>query len=177
MKRAIVFLCSLSLLAVLSGCAKTVADKKVVSLHYTGTLADGTQFDTSVGKEPLEFMVGTKSMIPGFEKAVMGMKVGEKKKFEIKAVDAYGEHDPQRVEEVPMASFPEGMKLEKGLMLSSGSVPWPVTVAEVKEKTVLVDYNHPLAGKNLTFDIEIVKIRDATRDELTSAAAPQAKAQ
>jgi len=176
MKRAIGFFLSVSLLFALSGCAQKAADKKMVSINYTGTLADGSTFDTSVGKEPLEFMVGAGQMIPGFEKAVLGMKVGEKKKFEIKAADAYGEYDKSAVQEVPMESFPKDTKLVKGMQfgVQTEAGPMAVTISEVKEKSVMVDFNHPLAGKDLTFDIEVMKIRDATKDELASMAAPAA---
>lgn len=178
MKRAIRVLPILCLLVLLAGCAKTVADKKVVSLHYTGTLTDGTQFDTSVGGEPLEFMVGTDSMIPGFEKAVLGLKVGDKKKFEIKAADAYGERDDAAIQEVPRESFPEDTKLEKGMQfgVQTESGTMPLTIVEVKDKSVMVDFNHPMAGKDLTFDVEIMKIRDATKEEL-AAVTPQVGAQ
>jgi FKBP-type peptidyl-prolyl cis-trans isomerase 2 len=173
MKRAIYLLSAFSLLLLLSGCGKpTVSAKKMVSLNYTGTLADGTQFDTSVGRDPLEFLVGTGSMIPGFEKAVMGLKAGDKKKFEIKAAEAYGEYDKTAVQEVPKESFPKDMKLEKGTQLGvqTQSGTMPVVIAEVREKTVMVDFNHPLAGKDLTFEIEIMKIRDATKEELAATA-------
>ncbi len=164
--------------AALAGCAATVGDKKVVKIKYKGTLSNGSVFDSSEGKQPLEFMVGGGQIIPGLESAVKGMKVGEKKKITIKAADAYGDYDQRALQEVPKESFPTDMKLEAGLELVAQTAmgPVPVRIAEIRDKTVMVDFNHPLAGKDLTFDVEIVSVRDATKDELAKIQPPAAQA-
>lgn len=132
-----------------------------VRLHYTGTLSDGSEFDSSRGRDPLEFEVGSGQIIPGLDKAIPGMTVGDTKKVEIPAVEAYGEPDPQARQDVPRAEIPDDIPLEVGLQLQvqtqTGQV-MPVTVHEVTEETVTLDANHPLAGKDLTFDIELVSI-------------------
>jgi len=140
--------------AIVSCAPATVQEKKVVQISYTGTLADGSVFSQSDKDKPLEFLVGGGRIIPALEKALVGLKVGDKKKISVKAADAYGDYDKAALQEVPNG-------------------PYPVKIAEVKEKTVVVDFNHPLAGKDLTFDVVVVKIRDATAAELAPAA-PQA---
>ncbi|MFZ7093489.1 FKBP-type peptidyl-prolyl cis-trans isomerase [Primorskyibacter sp. 2E233] len=132
-----------------------------VRIHYTGTLQDGSTFDSSAGRDPLEFTVGTGQVIPGFDKAVSGMTVGDKKKVEIPADEAYGHPNPEAMQAVPRAEIPADIPLEVGLQLQvqtpTGQV-MPVTVTEVTETEVTLDANHPLAGKDLTFDIELVEI-------------------
>ena len=132
-----------------------------VRIHYTGTLSDGSTFDSSAGRDPLEFTLGTGQVIPGFDKAVDGMAVGEQKKVEIPADDAYGAHDPNGLQSFPRDKVPEDLPLDIGtqLQLSTPSgQPVMVTVAEVTEEEVILDANHPLAGKDLTFEIELVEI-------------------
>lgn len=132
-----------------------------VKVHYHGTLRNGETFDSSNGREPLEFTVGSGQVIKGFDEGVKGMQVGEKKKVEINAEDAYGEKDERNVIEFPKDQFPEDMKPEVGmqLMLSNGQGQnFNVTVVEVKDDTVVLDANHPLAGQDLIFDIELVEI-------------------
>ncbi len=167
------------------GCAPvTVKDKKVVSMSYKGTLSDGSVFSQSDKDKPLEFMVGAGKLIPALEKELLGMKVGDKKKITVKAADAYGEYDQGAVQEVPKEKFPAGTTFTVGeqFYVQTPNGPFPVKIAGVKDKTVLVDFNHPLAGKDLTFDVEIVKIRDATKEELGQVAgqaqpAPQSTTQ
>ena len=157
------------------GCAPvTVKDKKVVSMSYKGTLADGTVFGQSDKDKPLEFMVGAGKLIPALEKSLLGMKVGDKKKITLKAVDAYGDYDNSALQEVPKDKFPKDATFSVGerFVVQTPTGPYPVKIAEVKYKTVVVDFNHPLAGKDLTFDVEIVKIPEATKEELAQAAAP-----
>jgi peptidylprolyl isomerase len=159
------------------GCAQaTVKDKKVVSMNYKGTLSDGSVFGQSEKDKPLEFIVGAGKLIPALEKGLLGMKVGDKKKITIKAADAYGEYDKGALQEVPKDRFPKDATFTVGeqFLVQTPNGPFPVKIAEVKDKTVVVDFNHPLAGKDLTFDIEIVKIRDATKEELAQLAAPAA---
>jgi len=132
-----------------------------VKVHYTGRLTDGTVFDSSEGRDPLAFQVGAGMMIVGFDKAVDGMKVGDKKTAEIPAAEAYGEKSEEMLFDVPRANLPEDMEVEVGMPLAmqqSDGSPVPVIVAEIKGDTVVIDANHELAGKDLVFDIEMVEI-------------------
>jgi len=132
-----------------------------VKVHYTGRLLDGTQFDSSAGRAPLEFVVGEGQMIKGFDTGVEGMAIGEKKTLQISPNDAYGERDEERIIEFPLSNVPEDMKLSPGMQLTlrdQHGNPVPVTVAELKEDLVILDANHFLAGKDLVFDIEVVEI-------------------
>lgn len=130
-------------------------------LHYTGTLDDGTVFDTSEGREPLQFTLGSGEIIPGLDQGVQGMTVGETRSVRVEAADAYGEHDPARVQAVPLSQVPDDIPTETGTQLqvqtSSGQV-MNVTVAGKTDDELLLDTNHPLAGKALTFDVELVEI-------------------
>jgi peptidylprolyl isomerase len=132
-----------------------------VKVHYNGKLRNGETFDSSEGKEPLEFTVGGGQVIKGFDQGVMGMHVGDKRTVEIDVADAYGEKNEEMVIEFPKAQFPPDMKPEAGmqLMMNNGEgQSFPVLVKEVKEDSVLLDANHPLAGEDLVFDIELVEI-------------------
>lgn len=132
-----------------------------VKIHYTGTLDDGTQFDSSADKDPLEFELGRGSVISGFEKAVEGMAVGDSKSVRIEADDAYGHRSDQLVQEVPRSNLPDTLTPEVGMALQSSSPDGQValfTVVAVTEETFTVDGNHPLAGQALSFDIELVAI-------------------
>ncbi|MDE1724679.1 MAG: peptidylprolyl isomerase [Thaumarchaeota archaeon] len=133
-----------------------------VRIEYTGTLDDGTIFDSSTehGK-PLEFEVGSGQVIKGFDDAVIGMMEGEEKQFSISPTDAYGEHDPTLVQKVPREIFPPEAELVPGLLFEAGlptGEKVPATITEVQEGFVSVDLNHPLAGKRLTFRIKISSI-------------------
>lgn len=133
----------------------------VVKVHYTGKLTSGDQFDSSVGREPLEFTVGAGQMIKGFDAAMPGMAVGDKKTVNIAAAEGYGEKDPNAVIEFPKENVPEDMKLEKGMNLTltnQEGQPFPVVVTDVKDDVVVLDANHFLAGQELVFDIELVEI-------------------
>lgn len=131
-----------------------------VKIHYKGTLSDGSVFDSSEGREPLEFTVGSGEIIPGLDTALEGMEVGEEKTVEIAADEAYGQHDPNGRQEIPRSQIPEDIPLDIGtalqMQLPDGRA-MPVTVAEVSEETVVLDANHPLAGKDLTFEVEMVE--------------------
>ena len=133
-----------------------------VKIHYTGTLDDGTQFDSSAGREPLEFELGGGQVIPGFDKAVEGMMVGDSKKVRIDPEDAYGQRHEQLVHEVPRSALPDDLTPEVGMALQAngpeGQIMQFVLVA-VAADTVTLDANHPLAGQALSFDIELVEIR------------------
>jgi peptidylprolyl isomerase len=136
----------------------------VVRVHYTGRLTDGTQFDSSEGREPLEFTVGAGQMIKGFDDGVVGMNVGDKKVLNISATEAYGERDEQAIIEFPAANIPADMKLEPGMQLTlrnQHGQPVPVVVLEVQAEVVIMDANHMLAGKELVFDVELVEILEA----------------
>lgn len=133
----------------------------VVRVHYTGKLTNGEQFDSSAGREPLEFTVGAGQMIKGFDNAMPGMSVGEKKTINILPADAYGEKDEQAIIEFPKANIPKDMKLEAGMQLqlrNESGQPFPVTVKEIKDDVIILDANHSLAGKELVFDIELMEI-------------------
>ncbi len=132
-----------------------------VRIHYTGTLSDGSTFDSSAGRDPLEFTLGSGQVIPGFDKAVDGMTVGDQKTVEIPADDAYGQRDPNGMQSFPRDKVPDDIPLDIGtrLQLSTPSgQPVMVTVSEVTETEVILDANHPLAGQDLTFEIELVEI-------------------
>jgi peptidylprolyl isomerase len=132
-----------------------------VKVHYTGKLTNGEQFDSSNGREPLEFTVGAGQMIKGFDAAIPGMSVGDKKTINIPAADGYGERDPQAVIEFPKENVPEDMQLEPGMPLTltnQHGQPVPVIVVEVKDDIIILDANHFLAGQELVFDVELVSI-------------------
>ncbi len=133
----------------------------VVKVHYSGRLTDGTLFDSSEGREPLEFTVGAGQMIKGFDAGVLGMAIGEKKTLQIAAEDAYGMRDEEAIIEFPSENIPEDMKLEPGMQLTlrnQNGQPVPVIVLDVKEDVVIMDANHMLAGQDLVFDVELVEI-------------------
>lgn len=137
-----------------------------VKVHYHGTLRTGETFDSSEGREPLEFTVGSGQVIKGFDEGVKGMSVGEKKTVEIPVGDAYGEKSQDLIIEFPKTQFPADMTPEVGqqLMMSNGSgQSFPVIIKEVREDSVLLDANHPLAGQELVFDIELVEIVPTSR--------------
>jgi FKBP-type peptidyl-prolyl cis-trans isomerase 2 len=177
MKRAIVPAVSVLFILALLGCGASVADKKIVQMDYTLTLSDGTVYDTSIGegKEPLEFMFGVGRMIPALEKEIKGLRVKGKKQVTVKAADAYGEYNQAAVQEIPRAQLPQGMELTVGATYSfqTPAGPMPVTIKSASDTVVVMDLNHPLAGKDLTFDVQIVKIRDATKEELAQMLAEQ----
>lgn len=132
-----------------------------VKIHYTGTLDDGTEFDSSAGREPLEFAIGSGQVIPGFDSAVDGMTVGDSKTVTIPAGEAYGERHDQLVQEVPKTALPDDMKPEIGMQLQSQGPDGQVMnlqVIAVEVESITVDGNHPLAGQALTFAIELVEI-------------------
>lgn len=132
-----------------------------VKVHYHGRLTTGETFDSSAGREPLEFEVGSGMVIKGFDDGVTGMKVGEKKTINIPADDAYGQKNQEMIIEYPREQFPPHIELKVGeqLVMSSGSgQQFQVKIAEIKDDVVLLDANHPLAGEDLTFDLELVEI-------------------
>ncbi len=139
----------------------TVKANDKVRVHYTGTLSDGQIFDSSVDREPLEFTVGAGQMIPGFDAAVEGMELNEKKSFTLKPEEAYGPVNEDLFHKVERNQLPAELKPEVGQVLVAGSPDgheMQVTVQEVHEDSITIDANHPLAGKDLTFDVQIVEI-------------------
>lgn len=131
-----------------------------VSVHYTGRLEDGSVFDTSLveGRQPLTVTLGQGQLIPGFENGLIEMTVGELKTIEIEPESAYGEVNPQLMTEIPLSQVPEGVKVGDMLQGQNQFGPVNVTVKEIKEETVVLDMNHPLAGKKLIFDLEVVSV-------------------
>lgn len=140
----------------------TVKSTDTVRVHYTGTTDDGVTFDSSREREPLEFTMGQGQLIPGFEKAVEGMTVGDSTTVRIPADEAYGEVREEMVVDVERSKFPEDITPEVGLQLQiqqPNGQPMPVVVKAVNETHVTLDANHPLAGQALNFDIELVEIK------------------
>ncbi|OCB78390.1 FKBP-type peptidyl-prolyl cis-trans isomerase [Flavobacterium crassostreae] len=138
-----------------------VKANNTVKVHYTGKLADGQIFDTSEGKEPLAFTLGEGRLIPGFEKGLIDMKLNEKKTINIAKEDAYGDARQDLIVEVPKSELPQEMTPEVGMGLVSKTPEGQemnLLVVEVKDETVVLDGNHPLAGRDLIFDLEVVEI-------------------
>jgi peptidylprolyl isomerase len=136
-------------------------DGDTVKVHYTGTLENGEVFDTSAEKEPLEFTLGEGQLIPGFEKAVKGLNVGDSTKVDIPSEEAYGEEREDLIINVPKDQLPEGVAPEVGMQLQvnqPNGQPVPVRITEIGETDLTLDANHPLAGKDLTFDIKLVDV-------------------
>ena len=133
-----------------------------VKIHYDGSLDDGTRFDTSIGRDPLEFTIGSGQVIPGFDNAVAGMSVGEKKSVRIPSKEAYGEHSSELIQQVPKSALPADMDVAIGMPLQATGPEGQVVnmmVTEVNDDSIQVDANHPLAGKALNFDIELVELK------------------
>lgn len=142
----------------------TVKQGDTVSVHYKGTLDDGTVFDSSEGRDPLSFTVGEGQVVPGFEHAVLGMAQGEEKQARLEMQDAYGERREDLVLDVPREQLPEGLDVDVGTPLQlqqPDGTPVPVTVAKLTDETVTLDANHPLAGEALTFNLTVVSIPGA----------------
>jgi len=138
-----------------------VQDGQTVNVHYVGTLNDGTVFDDSRTRgEPISFITGTSSVIAGFDQAVMGMEVGDTKTVTIEPAQAYGESSPDAVQLVPLSVFPDEMELTIGMQVQ-GSGPqgdFPAVIDAIDDTGVTVNMNHPLAGKTLNFEIEVVSL-------------------
>jgi peptidylprolyl isomerase len=136
-------------------------DGDTVKVHYTGTLESGEVFDTSKEREPLEFKLGEGQLIPGFENAVMGMSEGESTQVNIPSDEAYGEAREDLVINVPKDQLPDEVEPQVGMQLQvnqPNGQPIPVRITEVGETELTLDANHPLAGKDLTFDIELIEV-------------------
>jgi peptidylprolyl isomerase len=132
-----------------------------VKVHYHGTLVNGETFDSSSGREPLEFEVGSGMVIKGFDDGVTGMSVGDKKTIHIPFEQAYGPSNPDMIIDMPKERFPADMQIEIGMPLMMSDQQghqMQVTITEIKETSIVLDANHPLAGKDLIFDLELVEI-------------------
>lgn len=143
-------------------------DGTTITLIFEGRLPDGTVYDKTTADNPLVFQVGHDLVLDGFEREVREMTEGEKKTFTIKDWEAFGEHLEDNVEEVPMEVMPNIKGLERGKviwMIADDESKFPVTVRDITRDAVTLDYNHPLAGNDLTFDVEILKIDESTADD------------
>lgn len=141
-----------------------IKDGDTVRIHYTGTLTDGTTFDSSNGRDPLEFVVGSGQIIKGLDTAIPGMKQGDRKTVKIACKDAYGPINPAFHQSVSRDAIPDEITLEVGMQLQMQTPqgqPMPVTVTELNDETVTLDANHPLAGRDLVFDFEVVSFEPA----------------
>jgi FKBP-type peptidyl-prolyl cis-trans isomerase SlyD len=148
----------------------TVKNDLVVSLEYTLKLDNGQAIDSSIGREPLDFLQGHGQIIPGLEQSLYGMAVNDEKSVVIAPIDGYGEPNPENFELVPKNTFPQDMELAEGMVLSirdtnSGQI-FQAHIVEIRSDSVLLDLNHPLAGETLYFDVKIIALRQATNEEL-----------
>lgn len=139
---------------------KKVESTSNVTVHYTGRLEDGTIFDSSLneGREPLTVTLGQGQLIKGFESGLVDMTEGEKKTVEIESEDAYGPFREEMIAEIPKSQLPEGIEVGQMLQGNGPQGPVRVTIKEIKDETVVIDANHPLAGKKLIFDLEVVSV-------------------
>lgn len=135
-----------------------VKENSSVKVHYTGRLTDNTVFDSSVDREPLEVTLGEGKLIPGFEKGLYGLSAGEKTTIKIQASEAYGNIVEERVQEVEKQYVPDTVFAGQQLTAETPEGPITVVVKEIKEATVVLDGNHPLAGKDLIFDLEVIEV-------------------
>lgn len=147
----------------------TIGDGKVVTLDFTLTDDDGDELDTTAGDVPLAYLHGADNLVPGLERALLGKKVGDKLTVDLTPDEGYGDRDAPGPEPVPREAFPDDVELAEGAELvveAENGDAVPAWVVDVSEDEVLIDFNHPLAGMNLHFDLEVVAIRDATEEEL-----------
>lgn len=140
---------------------KVAESGNTVSIHYCGKFTDGEIFDQSIGKDPLKFVLGAHQVIEGFEEAILGMKVNDKSVVNIPCEKAYGKVDPELVFEMPRTGFPPEINLEVGLELALSNQDGeqlPVRIKEITPENIVLDANHPLAGKELVFEIQLMSI-------------------
>jgi len=173
-------------LAVSTACSTQpkITQGSVVKIEYKGTLSDGTVFDTTEGKQPLSFLVGANQVIPAFETNVISMKTGQTKKFTIKAKEAYGDPDPSKIVTLPKDQRFTGIDLKEGATIFANNkapdgrvIQTPMKVVKVTDSEVTMDYNHPLAGKDLTFEVKVVEVQQPQPGQPTGQAQPQAQPQ
>lgn len=141
---------------------------KVVVVHYRLTGDDGDLLDSSEGQEPLTYLHGYDGLLPGLERGLEGLEAGQKSRVDLLADDAYGPHDPEAVIQATRDQFPDDMELAPGLEVAARSEEGTMTfrVVEVSETGAILDGNHPLAGRNLHFDVDVIEVREATADEI-----------
>lgn len=161
----VIVISTLSIIGCSGGESAVAEDGDRVFVHYTGTLKDGSKFDSSLDRgEPLEFVIGAHQMIPGFENAVRGMKVGESKTVTLAPSEAYGEYRDELLITISSDELPEGAEIQVGQQLplkANTGATIQATVIEVKDDSIIFDANHFLAGKDLIFEIELVKVEAA----------------
>jgi FKBP-type peptidyl-prolyl cis-trans isomerase SlyD len=147
----------------------TIKLQSVVAIHYTLTDEDGVEIDSSRGQNPLTYLHGGGNIIPGLERALVGKQAGDKLQVKVAAADAYGEFVEEMVQSVPLSAFGEDAEVTVGMRFraNTGQGELSVVVTSVEADVVTVDGNHPLAGKNLHFDVDVIAVRDATAVELT----------
>ncbi|MCF8240868.1 MAG: peptidylprolyl isomerase [Melioribacteraceae bacterium] len=146
-----------------------IQNEKVVSIHYKLTNNEGEVLDTSEGKDPLNYIQGKQNIIPGLEKALEGKTTGDKINVTVQPAEAYGEYREEMIQQIPRTAFGEIERIEPGMQFQMNTQNGPVivTVTKVEEENVTIDANHPLAGKELTFDVEVMEVRDASEEELS----------
>ena len=149
-----------------------IKENAVASVHYRGTLTrNGEEFDNSAGGEPLTFLVGHDQMIPGFEAALMGKSAGDDVTFDLTPDEAYGERDPEAVQDVPLSQLPEGINVGDQLAAQTpDGLVIPLTVVAVGEDVATLDANPDLAGEALTFEVRVLEVREASAEELSQVA-------
>jgi len=138
-----------------------VSEGKTVKVNYTMKVG-GKVLETSIGRKPLQFKAGSHQVIPGFEKAVMGMKAGQKKSFSVSPAEGYGLEDPKAIKSIPKKQIPPDIKPKAGMILDTkgkNGQRVPVKVVEVKKDVVVINFNHPLAGKTLSYDVEVLEVK------------------
>jgi len=151
-----------------------IADKLYVAIDYTLTLDSGEEIDKSAAGEPLGFIAGSGQIIPGLENALMGMKVGDSSRIVVEPEDAYGTVSDDLFQDIPMDQFPEDVEIEPGMTFEAHGPHGPVMISVSKvntgDDTVTVDLNHPLAGKTLCFEVNVVEVREPSAEELAELA-------
>ncbi|MDV6235066.1 peptidylprolyl isomerase [Leptospira ellisii] len=140
---------------------------RVITFHYTLRDTEGNLIDSSEGKDPLSYLEGVGHIISGLEEEMKKMNTGEKKKINVPAESAYGHKDPDLIFDVPRTQFPPNEDLQIGMMFQTDEPDKVFTITELQEDSVIVDGNHPLAGMNLVFDVELTGIREATEEEIS----------
>lgn len=147
-----------------------IANGSVVGIDYSLHLGDGKVVDSSAPGDPLTYLHGEGQIVPGLESALEGLAVGETKHVVVEPANGYGEHDPRGVQEVPRGAFPPGFEPQVGMALTAegqNGEPVPFSIREVRPDNVLIDLNHPLAGKTLHFDVTVREVRAATEEEIS----------
>jgi FKBP-type peptidyl-prolyl cis-trans isomerase SlyD len=150
-----------------------IADKMYVTIEYTLTLESGQEIDKSPAGEPLGFIAGTGQIIPGLEKALMGRAAGDSAKLIVEPEDAYGPVKDELFQEIPQSQFPSDVEVKPGMAFEAQGPngPFMITVSKINDDTVTVDLNHPMAGKQLHFDVNVIEVREPSAEELAQAAA------